>query len=155
MVFVLSIITGYPIWKESELTMCHKLRSYQSCQNTSLKVTDARRVTSPQRRLQSCAVCQLASSQVSSAWGRQMRGESELLLGVQRSHFHLASHTWAPQNDSAHTDESSICTCLCVNACAHMHAHRHTEWECLLSESFMSILFGNLHVVTCWLRWHL
>lgn len=128
MVFVLPIFRGYPIWCESELTVCHKLRSYQSCQNTSLKVTDARQVTSSlQRRLQSFAVCQLASSQVSSAWGRQIRGESELLLGVQRSHFHLVSHKRAPQNDGAHTHESSICTCLCVSACTHMHAHRQSE----------------------------
>lgn len=42
-----------------------------------------------------------SSSQVSSAWWRQMRGESELLPGVERSDFHLLSYTWAPLDDSA------------------------------------------------------
>lgn len=103
-------------------------RVKESCQKYFLDVSYAWQVASSVlRRLQACAVCQLASSQVSLAWWRQMRGESELLLGVERSHFHLVSYTWAPHDDRA--AQRAVALPVWVFVCTETPAHKCTNTQ--------------------------
>lgn len=154
MVFVLPIFRGYPIWCESELTVSQteiisKLSKYflksHWCSTGHLLSAETASV-----------LCGLSARFLSGFLGLRKTNKRREWAAAGCPKVTLSprvSQTSTAERRRSHTRKQYLYLFVCKRL--HTHACTPTEWECLLSESFMSILFGNLHDVTCWLRWHL
>lgn len=131
--------------EQSELTVCHKLRSFPH----ALIVTNQKKLSKILPGSHLCLTCHpLSAAAASGLYGLSARllsgflvlmetnerRESELPPGVERSHFHLSSSTRAPRNRSAP---------LCTRTCALTRVRRNKNRKQYL------YLFERLCVNTC------